>query len=408
MNPTELPHEIAERVRIPHFDDVRTRATAARKRRQRRATVGSIAAAAVIAGVGWQFLDAPRSDTGPATSAPSVASSPFTPSVPESSDRPGVDPRLPSDVRELLSRKLVHPWPPHGASDGTVAVTWRACKGARHCEFAVVTQDPDGDVFGRVLGSQPVGMAAVSDGWLLTQFGDDTLVRMRSDGDRVELRQGDWTEPRPGDEVVMLDGVGMVSYDATRAIAYRINQPLWQAGYQTPDGRLVVAEGNQKSGWSLRSTADGENWSSMRPRFDVPVVHVDVTGHGDHIFAVAVAQSDKDFFVPGAWVSSDGGESWLDVKGLDTGTDRNSAPQNPSGIAVDSHGNAYLSADGGLIMIDSEGNALPIPVVGVDRTPFASGDGVCMLGSDDHGPLMCSNDGTEWYERAIPGFVSGN
>lgn len=193
------------------------------------------------------------------------------------------------------------------------------------------------------------------------------------------LRQGDWTEPRPGDEVVMLDGVG-ITYDATRAIAYRINQPLWQAGYQTPDrAARLVAEGNQSL--VCRSTARrGESCSSMRPRFDVPVVNVDVTGHGDHIFAVAVAQSDKDFFVPGAWVSSDGGESWLDVKGLDTGmriraASRWTATATPTSVR-----------DGGYRSIDSEGNALPIPVVGVDRTPFASGDGVCMLGSDDHGP----------------------
>lgn len=391
--PTDLQHEISERVEQPGFDTVLVRARVARRRR--RTTIASgLAAAAVVVGVVALPALGPF---GPDRSAPE----PATPGTSE------VDPRLPEDVQALLGQEEVHPWTVAGSGNG-VAVLWRSCPGEdldAPCAFVLTTRRGE-EVSGVAVRGDHPRLTAVPSGWLLETDGSFDIVLAGSDQPVVDTGPGN-ADVMAGDTLVETDD-GFRLLRGTKPVPAPVpaDSELW-SGYVTPEGRLVAVTARGRE-VSASTTDDGRTWESVvLPREDRPVVSALVAGSGDHVAVALIGERDGFAGLPvvDVRVSGDAGRTWTPARGIDTtGAD---GIGNASSLAVTPSGTAYLTTEThGLVRIDAAGNAMEARLSAHDSSAFVLDDAVCVLAEAGRvDELRCStDDGTTWSAQPLPGF----
>ncbi|RYC11193.1 hypothetical protein [Nocardioides zhouii] len=401
--PTDLQHDVADRVAQPGFDAVLDRAAASRRRR--RTTIASgLATAVVVGGLGAAAGglvgadDASPDPTRPATSTPWDGTS-------------APDERLPSSVRAVLDDDQVQLWSIAGGEGGAQVALWRGCD-FDPCQFALVTRDGDG-VFGEVLGASFPTVTPVPGGWLV-QDARGTF-RLSPAGDRSEIFD---TGPGSGDvmagdtAVPTVDGWRLLRGDKLVPLPAQADRRTY-AAHVTADGRLVAVTGTGTGPvtW-ISTTDDGRNWENkIATRATEKVSSAVVAGSGDHV-AVALSGDDPSGGIPllDVQVSHDGGTTWASAAGvvarsLDTmSTDR---VRNMSALAVGADGTAYLTTESHhLLRIDDEGFVTPIQLSAFESGVFASGDDVCVVVERGrYDALVCSSDGlTEWADQPLPGL----
>jgi hypothetical protein len=398
--PTDLQHEISERVEQPGFDAVLDRARLGRRRR--RTTIASgLAAAVVVAGVVALPALGPF---GRDRTAPEPASPGLTGDWDGTSE---VDPQLPDDVQELLGQEEVYPWTVAGSGDG-VAVLWRSCPEEgldQGCAFALTTRRGDAVSGTAVRGDHP-RLTSVPAGWLLETDGAFDVV-VAGGQQRVLVPGPSSADVIAGDTPVETDeGFRLLRGDQLVPVPTPPDSEVW-AAHVTPDGRLVavVARGSEIS---LAATDDGRSWVRKAvPREDGPVAWALVAGSGDHVAVALLGDADGGDRLPvlDVRLSDDAGDTWASARGLDLdGSDR---VGNASSLAVAPGGTAYLTTEShGLVRIDADGNAMPSRLSAHDTSAMVLDDGVCVVaeaGSVDE--LRCStDDGTTWSAQPLPGF----
>ena len=171
-----LAEDVGERAVPPPFDEVTARA--GRRRRTRASLVA--AAAVLVLGVAGAALW---------PGAPDPAPSPAPPASTES---------LPAAVSELVGHASAAPFEMVGGLDGSLAVIWRDLV---HPEptFALVVQDSDGSVSGRLL-DEPLDLTAVPGGWVGSRDGqrasfvspDGTVADLPVESTQARPGAGDW------------------------------------------------------------------------------------------------------------------------------------------------------------------------------------------------------------------------
>ncbi|NYE37329.1 hypothetical protein F4692_002462 [Nocardioides cavernae] len=403
--PTDFHREVAERVDPPRFDVVLDRARAARRRR-RATTVAGLLAACAVTGLAWGV--APGRDTGPA---------PATPAPTPSEQVPGVDPRLPADVRDVLASDMLHPWQVVG-STGAVAAVWGDC--ADGCRFALVTRLGD-RVHGTLLEGDSPTIAEVSGGWLVQDGGDTFRISPDGRRDPVVDPGGTPVPPEPGDVVVRTtDGLRILRGTTLLPVPSPDGTPVL-AAYATAAGDLVVALPQGTGGVEVRwTTGDGLWFQGLvsRPGGGA-VAAVEMAGHHDGV-AIALLGDAPDGSVPvlGVASSQDAGRTWTTARGVDGLADL-------SGLAVSDEGSAYLTtgstgtvqvAEGdsvdvatgaGVVRVDATGDVTSVRQSQHDSSVFGVSHRVCVVaeaGRVDR--LSCSpDDGTTWGGQPLPGFV---
>ena len=394
--PTDLAHDVAERVPQPGFDAVLDRADAGRRRR--RTTIASgLAAAVVVVGVGAFAGGTVGDDRSPEPASP--------PTPWDGTSTP--DDRLPSDVVAVLDDDQLQLWSISGGEDGAQAALWRGCD-FDPCRFAVVTRDGD-DVHGEVLGASFPTVTPVPGGWLVEDARG--TFRLSPSGDRSEI-----VDTGPGGGDVMAGDTAVPTSDGWRLLRgdklVPVPSPGFEVGsaYVTPEGGLVVASigGSQLEHATL---SPGEAWGSAADLTtgldDQGGTRTQVlAGNGDHV-ALVVLGDDPDGSIPvvGTQVSHDGGRTWVTTVDLDTeGGDR---VRNMSSLTVAADGTTYLTTESHhLVRIDDEGFATPIQLSAADTGVLASGDEVCVVVERGrYDAMVCSPDGlTAWSDRPLPGL----
>lgn len=385
--PTDLPREVAERVDPPGFETVLERARAGRRRRRTTVATG-LAAACVVTGVAWGV--APGSDTGPA---------PATPTPTRSGQAPGVDPRLPADVRDVLASDRLHPWQVVGSS-GAVAALWGDC--ADGCRFALVTRLGD-RVHGTVLEGDSPTIAEVPGGWLVQDGGETFRISPDGRRDPVVDPGGNPVPPEPGDVVVRTtDGLRILRGTKLLPVPSPDGTPVL-AAYATAAGDLVVALPHGAGGVEVRWTAGDGLWSLglvSRPGGG-PVGGVEMAGHHDGV-ALALSGDAPDGSVPvlGLASSLDAGRTWTTARGVDGLADL-------SGLAVSDEGSVYATTGpAGAVRVDPQGAATSVRQSDHDSSAFLVSHRVCVVaeaGRVDR--LSCSpDDGATWDTLPLPGF----
>lgn len=390
--PTDLQHEISQRVEQPGFDEVLSRASGARRRRRRTTIASGFAAAVVVAGVVALPALFPAGDD---RSAPEPAS-------------PGlIDDRLPDAVRELLGQEEVHPWTVAGSGDG-VAVLWRSCPGEgldQPCTFVLTTRRGD-EVSGTVVSGDHPRLTTVPAGWLLETDGAFNLVLA---GGRPPV-----FDTGPGSADVMAGDIAVETDDGLRLLRgtklvpapVPADSELW-AAHVTPEGRLVgvTARGREVS---VSTTDDGRTWQrSALPREGDLVVSALVAGSGDHVAVALIGERDGFAGLPvlDLRVSGDAGRTWTTARGIDTtGAD---GIGNASSLAVAPTGTAYLTTEThGLVRVDAARSAMPTRLSAHDTSAFVLDDAVCVVAEAGRvDELRCSpDDGTTWLPQPLPGF----
>ena len=397
--PTDFHREVADRVQQPGFDAVLDRAGA--NRRRRRTTIASgLAAAVVVAGLGYVVGNPGGSDRRSPDPAP--------PALTTWDGSSAIDTRLPVEVQDVLGQDEVFPWAVVGSGTG-IAVLWRACPGDsagdNPCRFVLVTRTGE-EVTGTVVDDLAPRLAAAPEGWLLESSGAFALYSGSG-------RTGPVIVTGPGDPDVMAGDTAVDTTGGVRLLRGIKLIPIpsppgddTTAAYVTPDGRVVTVS-SSGGGPAISATDDGQVWErALSSRSTEPVSDAVVAGSGDHV-AVAFLGDAPDGSVPlvGVWVSHDAGRTWISARGLDNGgTDR---VRDPSSIAVTPTGSTYVTTGSdGLIRIDPDGNAMATPASSSDTSVFALGDAVCLVAEAGRiDQLRCStDDGTTWVPQPLPGF----
>jgi hypothetical protein len=402
--PTDLQHDVAERVVQPGFDAVLDRAATGRRRR--RTTIASgLAAAVVVGGLGAVAGGLVGADDGSPDPARPAPTTPW-----DGSSTP--DERLPSDVLAVLDDDQLQLWWIAGGPDGAVAALWRGCD-FDPCRFAVVTRDGD-QVFGEALGASFPTVTSVPGGWLVEDARG--VSRLSPSGDRSEIFDPGPTlaaDVMAGDTAVPTsDGWRLLRGDKLVPMPVQADRRTY-AAHVTPDGRLVAVTGTDVGHvtW-ISTTDDGRVWGNeIATRATEKVSSAVVAGSGDHV-AVALSGDDPSGAIPllDVQVSHDGGTTWTSARGVVSGsvdtmsTDR---VRGASSMAVTPDGTTYLTTESHhLVRIDDEGFATPVQLSAFDTSVFASGDEVCLVGERGrYDALLCSPDGlTEWADQPLPGL----
>jgi hypothetical protein len=387
--PTDLPHEVAERVPQPGFDVVLDRARAGRRRR--RTTIASgLAAAAVVGGLAaW--------GTGLRASDPPDPAGP-SPTRTQGSGTP--DARLPGEVRDLLGSDQLHPWQVVGSGGGTAAV-WGDCS-EEDCRFALVTRLGD-QVSGSMLRGGAPSIAEVPGGWLVQD--DSGLARVSADGDRgpivdpgrdvVPVEAGDVVVPTR-DGLRLLRGFTLLPVptpDGSEAIG----------AYATPAGDLVVA-------WRSGPGAIEVSWTDSTGAWHVghrsspatgSVAAVAMAGHHDAVSLVLLGDApDGSVPVLDVIASQDAGRTWQGAQAVAGLADL-------SGLAVSDEGSTYLTTGShGAVRVDAAGGVTSVRQSGHDHSVFQVSHRICVVAEAGRvDQLRCSaDDGATWVPQPLPGF----
>lgn len=386
--PADLTREVADRVEPPGFDVVLDRARQARRRR-RRTTIAAGVAACVVAGTTWGVGS--RDDGGPDPAGPDRSQAPTG----------SVDPRLPTEVRDLLAGDRVDPWVVSG-SGGAVAALWAGCSDG--CRHALVTRIGD-RVHARLLPDdvRPV-LQPVPGGWLLE--GDDGFARVTPEGEDLPFRgagdeAGGAGDVRAGDTAVETSrGWRLLRGDELVAVPVPEDEPV-RSAYVTPAGRLVVAV-ERGSGIVVAATDDGAAWDfTLMSRTAERVAGAVLAGHGDQV-VVALLGDDPDGSIPvlQVGVSGDAGETWTTARGSDGLADL-------SGLTIADDGTAWLTTgSAGLVRVGADGGVQAARLSAHDRSAFLVAHRVCLVTERGrYDVLSCSDDdGTTWVAQALPGL----
>ena len=397
--PTDLSHEVAERVDPPAFAEVLGRASEARRRR--RTTLGAgLAAAVVVAGLALVAGD-PFGGDGRSQEPASP-----TGTWDGSSE---VDPTLPGDVREVLGAERLHPWSASG-SGGATAVLWGVQCPDAVCPFVVATRSGDRTA-GVVLPDGFVTMTPVPGGWLLDA--GESFSRLDPTGDLEPVFDPTGRVPavEAGDTAVPTSqGLRLLRGGELLPVPTPDDRPVHSA-YVTPAGRLVVTaprpDGTPRVAvledgvWTEVDATGGEP-PSYRGRTGTAVI----AGHGDDLVLVTVGDvSDGSMPVTNVRLSHDAGDTWVTA----TGTDDLDPDElrDLSAMTVSAEGSAFLTTGShGLVRVDPDGSVTPSRLSSHDHSVFLVAHRVCLVteaGRVDH--LQCSaDDGRTWTPSPLPGF----
>lgn len=386
--PTDFHHDVAERVDPPGFEVVLDRARAGRRRRRRTALATALAAACVVTGLAW--VVAPGRDPGPG---------PATPAPTPTGQAPGVDPRLPADVRDLLASDMLHPWQVAGSS-GAIAAIWGDC--ADGCRFALVMRLGD-RVHGTLLEGGSPTIAEVPGGWLVQDGSGVHRISPEGLPDQVVDPGGNQVPPEPGDVVVRTsDGLRILRGTKLLPVPSPGDAPVL-AAYVTAAGDLVVAVPHGTGGVEIRWTSGDGLWFQglvSRPGAG-PVTGVEMAGH-HHGVAVALLGDGPDGSVPVLAVASsqDAGRTWVTARGTGELADL-------SGLAVSDGGSAYLTTgSSGAVRVDPRGSVTSVRQSDHDSSAFLVSHRVCVVAESGRvDRLSCSaDDGATWGTLPLPGF----
>jgi hypothetical protein len=328
--------------RLPDFPDLATPAAretipppferiverVRRRRRHNRLAVAGVTVA-VVAGVGiTAALDLGQPDSTPRPVAPSP--SPTTNA--DNADRIVTDGNLSSFA---------------GSDDGSVLTVWRACADEREgtkCHSAWQLQGPDGTHRGTVMGELPVAYAA-----------GNTFVVASSERDGIAIDDTGGALPLVRvEEGIVSRGDVLVRSNDGLAVVDPKRGDVWQlfpaSGFQGWAQGMIAADGTT---WAMPAL-DQESWIAWQRGGDsgwehhvMPAENSDralpgyVAVAGDRVAAVSGYDGATILPVADVAVTTDGGESWVDLHHEDLPFDT------VDGLAATSGGTLYVVTAGG-------------------------------------------------------------
>ena len=359
-----LAEDVGERAVPPPFDEVTARAS--RRRRTRASLVA--AAAVLVLGVAGAALW---------PGAPDPSPSPAPPASTES---------LPAAVSELVGHASAAPFQMVGGLDGSLAVIWRDLV---HPEptFALVVQDSDGSVSGRLL-DEPLDLTAVPGGWVGSRDGQRASF-VRPDGTVADLPvESTQARPGAGDWAVQLSGPSLLWQSRTGLLVHPALDRATTQFLVTDPGRVVTYD----PGSTLLETTKGSE--VVLPEGTRAVV---LAAYGGDIAAAALGDA-PDGSIPTLElvVSHDLGDTWQRATGIrSAGT--TSMVVTPAGttLTTDDHG--------GYTRVDKSGHGVVTETPSLSALTLA-GDRIAALEYDDGPRLLWSDDdGRTWEPGTLPG-----
>lgn len=397
---SDLPHEVAERVRPPGFEEVLARASGARRRR--RTTIGAgLAASLVVGGVAFAVADPGRTD--------GRSGEPAAPSPAQAWDGSSeADPGLPEEVRALLEADFLDARSVTGSGAGVAAI-WHACPDGESCRLVLTTRAGD-RTEGRVLGSSTAaGLAPVPGGWLLEEAGQTSRITPSGDAEPLVDVPGTVPDPQAGDTAVPTSRGWRLLRGTTLLPVPTPDGESVTSAYVTASGRLVAATSPPGVGLSVWWTDDGTQWSGAEmTRPTRPVSTAVLAGHGEGVAVVMLGDGvDGSIPVVDVQVSSYAGAPWIRASGLDLDLDGADGMRNLSSLAVSPDGSAFLTTEShGVVRVATDGTATTERLSSHDHSATVLDGKMCLVaegGRVDH--LQCStDDGETWEAAPLPGF----
>ena len=273
-----------------------------------------------------------------------------------------------------------------GGLDGSLAVIWRDLV---HPEptFALVVQDSDGSVSGRLL-DEPLDLTAVPGGWVGSRDGQRASF-VRPDGTVTDLPvESTQARPGAGDWAVTLSGPSLLWQSRTGLLVHPALDRATTQFLVTDPGRVVTYD----PGSTLLETTKGSE--VVLPEGTRAVA---LAAYGGDIAAAALGDA-PDGSIPTLElvVSHDLGDTWQRATGIrSAGT---------TSLVVTPAGTTLATDDqGGYTRVDKSGEGVVNETLSLTGLTLA-GDRIAALQFDDGpGLLWSDDDGRTWEPGTLPG-----